>query len=445
MPPSITRSWSEALSRRLASASERQVTAFALITGFSTYFAMYGFRKAFTAATFEDMTVWGMDMKTLLILAQLLGYMSSKFAGIRLIASQGRHGRAIRLLLLIGLSHVALLAFAVLPTPWKPVALFLNGFPLGLIWGIVFSYMEGRRSTEILGTTLCVSFIVSSGAARSVAGFLMLDLGVPELWMPFVTGLAYLPLIALSALLLDHTPAPSASDVAQRHERQPMDAADRRRARGLLFPVLLVLVAFYTALTAFRDLRDNFSAELWTAMGYGGSPAVFTLSELPVALLVIAMLWITGKAADNRKALGAYHRSLAGSMGLLFLATLAFRNGHLVPEAWMVLSGAALYTAYIPFNGVFFDRLLGSFRLKGNAGFLVYIADAYGYLGSAAILFFRHFGEADLPWTDFISLVSLSIGALGLLASGLSWAFLSGLFHRHPDAPDQASIAGAVS
>lgn len=36
------------------------------------------------------------------------------------------------------------------------------------------------------------------------------------------------------------------------------------------FP-LFILVLFYVALTALRDFRDNFSREIWDAVGYQGN------------------------------------------------------------------------------------------------------------------------------------------------------------------------------
>jgi hypothetical protein len=54
-------------------------TIYAIIAAFSTYSCMYAFRKPFTVATFEGISYWGMDYKTILIIAQVLGYMLSKF------------------------------------------------------------------------------------------------------------------------------------------------------------------------------------------------------------------------------------------------------------------------------------------------------------------------------------------------------------------------------
>ncbi len=75
--------------------------------------------------------------------------------------------------MLIFLSWLALVLFALIPAPWNVFTMFLNGLPLGMIWGLVFGFMEGRRTSEVLGAILCASFIVSSGAVKSVGKLLM--------------------------------------------------------------------------------------------------------------------------------------------------------------------------------------------------------------------------------------------------------------------------------
>ncbi len=38
----------------------------------------------------------------------------------------------------------------------------------------------------------------------------------------------------------------------------------------------------------------------------------------------------------------------------------------------MILVGLGLYTGYIPYNAIFFERLIAVFRMSGNVGFLIY-------------------------------------------------------------------------
>lgn len=93
----------------------------------------------------EGMDFHGMDFKTVLVISQVLGYMLSKFAGIKLVSVMTSTKRATSLVALVGFSLLMLLAFAVLPVNFKPYALFLNGMPLGMVFGLVFSYLEGRK------------------------------------------------------------------------------------------------------------------------------------------------------------------------------------------------------------------------------------------------------------------------------------------------------------
>src|SRR5690606_36638028 len=244
-----------------------------------TYFCMTAFRKAFSVATYGDMDFMGVDYKIWLVIVQILGYALAKFVGIKVI-SELRPNR--RLPLLIGLVLMAelfLLLFALVPAPYNIFFMFLNGFPLGMIWGIVFSYMEGRKYTDILGVVLCSSFIVSSGVVKSVGLFVMEQWGVSEFWMPSVTGaLFFLPFL-LCALALQKVPPPTQEDIEDRTERVPMTARDRRELVMRFFFPLLLVVLFYTFLTAFRDFRDNFARELWDSIGFQGDASVFSTSE----------------------------------------------------------------------------------------------------------------------------------------------------------------------
>jgi hypothetical protein len=53
------------------------VAALAVTAAFGTYFCMYAFRKPFTAASFSGGRIWGLEEKTVLVTAQVLGYMLS--------------------------------------------------------------------------------------------------------------------------------------------------------------------------------------------------------------------------------------------------------------------------------------------------------------------------------------------------------------------------------
>ncbi|WP_059150830.1 DUF5690 family protein [Novosphingobium barchaimii] len=373
------------------------------LASFAAYFSMYAFRKPFTAATYADVQGWeGMiDFKVALVIAQVAGYALSKLIGVKVVSEMAASRRGVAIVVLVAFSWAALVLFAVLPTDWKVLALFLNGLPLGMIWGLVFGYLEGRRTSEVLAAILCASFIVSSGVVKSVALWLMTSLDVTEFWMPAATGLLFFPLLVIAVIGLAQLPPPSVEEQAERMARPPMPAEARRAFLRDYGPGVATLVCAYVLFTALRDLRDNFAAEIWTELGYAGVSEVFTASELPVAVVTLLILASLVLVRDNRRALMAVHAIVMGGALLIGLSTLAFQFGLLSPLAWMILSGLGLYLGYAPFNAMLFDRLVAASRRAGTAGFLIYVADASGYSGSVALTLVRNMPGVTLDWLHF--------------------------------------------
>ena len=61
-------------------------TFFAAITAFFTYMCFYPFRRAYTAATYEELSFLGVNFKILMITAQVLGFAVSKGLGIKYVS-----------------------------------------------------------------------------------------------------------------------------------------------------------------------------------------------------------------------------------------------------------------------------------------------------------------------------------------------------------------------
>jgi hypothetical protein len=401
--------------RALAQANPVIFTAVAGLAGFSAYFAMYAFRKPFTAATYAHVPGWhfALDYKIALVMAQVAGYALSKFIGVKVISEIHPRHRASAIIGLIGVSWLALVAFAFIPAPWNVIALFVNGLPLGMIWGLVYGFMEGRRVSEVLASMMCASFILSSGVVKSVGVWLIQTWHVDQFWMPAATGLVFMPLLLLSVWVLGLLPSPSARDEAERVKRMPMTGAERAEFLKAYAPGLIAIVFAYILLTAFRDFRDNFAAEIWTALGYGGEAAIFSASELPVAIVALVGMGAVIVVRDNRRALMVIHGMVGGGFALLGLSTLAFQAHLISPLIWMILAGSGLYAAYNPINAVLFDRMVAASGRVANAGFLIYVADSCGYLGSVALLLWRNFFQASLNWLQFATFGAYFTGAAG--------------------------------
>jgi hypothetical protein len=395
------------------------------LAGFCAYFSMYAFRKPFSAATFPVVAGWSfaLDYKIALVIAQVAGYALAKMIGIKVISEMNPAKRASAIIVLMLLALVSLVLFALIPPPWNVAAMFLNGLPLGMIWGLVFGFLEGRRTSEVLGAVVCASFIVSSGAVKSVGKMLMTHWHVSPFWMPAATGALFLPLLFLSVFALSALPPPNALEEAARVRRAPMNAAARSAFLAEYGIGLGLLVIAYVLATALRDFRDNFAAELWNGLGYGNGAAIFTASEVPVAVLALAALGLIMTVRDNARALMVIHAVVVAGLVLLGASTLAFHQGWLGPISWMILSGAGLYMAYTPFNAMLFDRMIAVSGRIGTAGFLIYVADASGYIGSCALLIWRNFGLMQLNWMQVFTASAYGTSILGVVLVGASALF----------------------
>ncbi|HTM99979.1 MAG TPA: DUF5690 family protein [Pedobacter sp.] len=402
---------------KVVSKNNKQIKTglYTAIVVFLAYTMIFGFRKSFTVATFDGITIAGYSYKTVLVVCQMLGYLLAKFYGIKYISELKRTGRGKIILTLTAFAWLCWLFFALIPVPYNIVFLFLNGFPLGMLWGVVFSYVEGRRSTDFIGATLAVSFIFASGFVKSVGAWLMVNFGISEFWVPFYTGLVFALPLLLFVYLMEQIPQPTADDITYRAERIPMSKTNRSNFIKEFLGGIIACVIIYCFATIFRDIRDNFGAEMWKEMGFFNQPAIFSKTETPITLIVLLLIGSMVLIKNNFVALKTAHYFILVGFILAGTCTLLFKVNYLSSIWWMTLVGLGLYMVYIPFNAVFFDRLISTFKYASNVGFLIYIADSFGYVGSIGVLLSKEIFKIQLNWVTFFSNSVVILSIIGSL------------------------------
>ncbi len=389
---------------------------FATVASFLTYTSMYAVRKAFAAGTFDGQAFAGMDYKVWLVIAQTIGYTLSKWWGIKIVAENTPRQRPWYILGLVTAGILSLLLFALVPAPFNIICLFLNGLPIGMIFGLVFNYLEGRRTTEILVAGLTITQIFSSGFVKSVGRFFIHDLGIPDLWMPFLVGLIFFPILLLSVWMLEQLPAQDNADIQLKSKRGAMTAPERGAFVRNFLAGLFIFMFSYILMTAYRDYRDNFAAEIWEGLGFKGHADLFTLTEIPVSAVILLLMIFLQRIRDNMKAfLFIHYMGIAGA-AILLLATCCYAAGWISPIVWVSATGIGLYIAYVPANTIFFERMIAVFKYPGNAGFIVVMADFYGYTGSLGVLLYKSFGKQNLSYSRFFLYASFAVGLTLLLA-----------------------------
>jgi MFS family permease len=397
-----------------------QTGLYAAVAAFLTYTMIFGFRKSYTVCTFDGLRFWGLNYKTILVLSQMIGYLLAKFYGIKFISELKRLGRHKIILILVGISWLSWLLFALTPAPYNMIFLFTNGFPLGMLWGVVFSYVEGRRSTDFIGAALAVSFIFSSGFVKTVGGWLLLTFDLSEFWVPFVTGLVFAIPLLFFTWLMERIPPPDKDDEAARMNRTPMSAADRKKLVMSFLPGLVACILIYGFATIFRDIRDNFSADMWKEMGYLNQPALFSTTETPITLIVLVLIGSMVVIRNSYKAFMLAHAFIGIGFIIAGASTWFFVQHQLQPIWWMTAVGLGLYMVYIPFNSVFFERFIAAFRFTGNVGFLIYLADSFGYLGSVGVLLSKEIFKVKLNWVGFFSNSVMILSIAGVVLTAFS-------------------------
>ncbi len=389
---------------------------------------MYGFRKPYTVGSYDNFFFLGISYKVCLVIAQVLGYMFSKFYGIKFISAMKPERRAGYILLFISIAWVSLLLFAIIPPPYNIICMFINGLPLGMVFGFVFGFLEGRRTTELMGAVLATSFIFASGLAKTIGKWLILDFNFTDWWMPFTAGAIFIFPLFIFVWLLNQSPPPNAGDIAHRTIRKPMTSVERRKFIQQFGMALVPIVFAYALFTIVRDFCEDFANELWIETGFQNNAGIFAQTNTIIAIMVLAIIGGFFLIKNNYKAFRASHFLILAGVLLAVFTTILFNLNYISPFFWMLFATTGLYLAYLPFNCLYFERMLSTYKIEGNVGFVMYIADAFGYLGTVAVLLIKEFIPIKYSWVNFFSFLFYCTGILGVILIVISISTHSKLY-----------------
>ena len=385
---------------------------------------MYGVRVPFKAAAYEHQYAWSgywqLDEKSIFVIAQVLGYTISKFMGIKFVSELPPERRALAILGLVCFSELALIGFGAFGRPWNILFIFLNGLPLGMVFGLVLGFLEGRQTTELLAAGLCTSFILADGVMKSIGQTLIAPVG--EAWMPAVAGSLFVIPLLFFVWMLTMIPRPSQADESHRQARTVMRRTERwsyllKYAWGLS-PIIIV----YLLANIIRSIRGDFARELWTDLGVDPTDFAkrFTQSEIWVGFLVLA---INGSCVIFRHNGRAYLSSLticaAGIVLLLFACSMQIQKA-LDPLTFMVLVGLGLYMPYVAIHTTVLERFIALTGEKGNLGYLMALVDSSGYFGYVVVLLVRKFVQFEGNILQFFLIACFIAGTISLLSIGWS-------------------------
>lgn len=374
-----------------------------------SYSLVYALRKPYTAAAFEGLTFLGSDYKVAVTTIQILGYVISKFFGIKLISELKRENRFRFFVASAVMAEAALVGFGLLPMPYNVIAMFVNGMSLGCMWGVIFSFIEGRKVTDILASLLGVSMVFSSGFAKSFGLFAMNDLHIDQFWMPAVIGGCALPVLVFMGYMLKRLPRPTAEDVALRNERVTLDGKGRKALFLKYAPILTLLFFGNFMLLVLRDIKEDFLVNILDMSGQ--SSWMFARVDTIVTLVILGIFALFIFFRSNIKAImGLMALVLAGCLTLTYVS-FNYNTLDLQPVTWLFIISLSLYIAYLTFQTIFFDRFIACFRIKGNVGFFIAMIDFIGYIGTVTLLFTKESLNIETDWFALFNHMACFVGA----------------------------------
>lgn len=386
---------------------------------FCIYTCMYAIRKPFTALLYHQ-ELFGYGIKSWMVLSQLLGYTLSKFYGIRILGELKPKNRLKTMIGLLLFALLPLIFVALTPYQFWPIWMFINGFPLGLIWGIVFSYVEGRNMTELIGAMLACTFIFSSGLVKSIAIYFE-SIQIQAQAIPALIAIIFYIPALIFCFFLNKMPPPSEIEKQNNVNRKPLTQLERKLILNKYAGFLASIIATYVILTLIRDIRDNFGAEILDHLHIYNAKTIAKTETI----ITLIMLCCIPFLSTIRKHINAIQSTIFATFlgGTVCISTYILYSMNYINGIHLILfSGCGIYFGYILINISLMDRLIALNGVPANSGFLIYLADSIGYLstfGLSALALFSRKGE--LPWLDWYQKLLLFGGILIVLLSILSY------------------------
>lgn len=374
-----------------------------------SYSLVYALRKPYTAASFEGLTFMGSDYKVAVTTIQILGYVIAKFFGIKIISELKKENRFRFFVGSAILAELALVGFGLLEAPYNVAAMFVNGLSLGCMWGVIFSFIEGRKVTDILASLLGVSMVFSSGVAKSFGLFAMNEMQIDQFWMPAVIGGFALPLLVFMGYMLKRLPQPTAEDIALRNERVVLDGKGRVALFRKYAPILTLLFIGNFMLLVLRDIKEDFLVNILDMSNQ--SSWLFARIDTIVTLIILGIFALFAFFRSNIRALlWLMTLVIAGCLTMTYVS-FHYETLDLKPVTWLFIQSLSLYIAYLTFQIIFFDRFIACFRIKGNVGFFIALIDFIGYLGTVTLLSTKEFLNIELEWFALFNHIAGFVGA----------------------------------
>ena len=164
-----------------------------------------------------------------------------------------------------------------------------------------------------------------------------------------------------------------------------------------------------------REVRDGFMADMWKASGETFSASVFAQTETLISVVILVLIASMVIIKNNMKAFMIAQLIMIAGFLLSGIITWLYLQKQVSTFSWMTFVGLGLYMTYIPYNSILFDRMIAAFRYAANVGFLIYLADSFGYLASVGVLLTKNIFRIEMNWLNFYTNLVMMTSVAGVI------------------------------
>eukprot|EP00951_Prasinocladus_malaysianus_P001080 scaffold7634_cov51-Prasinocladus_malaysianus.AAC.2 len=356
---------------------------------------MQGSRSTYWAGT-------AVPIETALGFFQLVGYAISKMLAVKIVPESIQHRVSVFLVLILACLELSMLLLAIIPLDYKILATFLAGLPAGLVWGFIVSYLEGRRTSDVMLVSLSISYIVSNSPIDAI-GNALIGAGMQPIWVPAAIGALTAPIFLLCVWLLHQLPPPSNEDVAERLERTAMNHSQRlvfTQSWGL---GLLAILGAQLMLVTYKEVRATAKLMIMTTpVNYGLDADSMAFLDLLVGLSVLipisALVFVRSNAAAT---FASFCWMAAGSATLMVACIILSTYTDMNAKIYYALTGIGCMMGYVPFSSTLFERMLPYTGERGTITFPMALADAISYTAVVGVyvaqIYHLHIHNSVIP------------------------------------------------
>ena len=192
-----------------------------------TYVAKY---PLFLVEYNEDDTIFDIPLKDWLSYAFTVGFFIGKWPAYKFVPSITRSQRLHVLIVLFTLTSFFFTMFLPLQGPYsapiKIISILIGSICCSAIFGIEFTYLEGRSNGDTYIAAVNCTVFFGSSICRAV-GSALIRWGVVDSWMPILLVVLYAPITLMSLFCLDAIPDPTHADVVSMGDRTTMTSMEK--------------------------------------------------------------------------------------------------------------------------------------------------------------------------------------------------------------------------